>query len=78
MWRALTTMAFIGRSQSLHEESIASSHYECPQTRNPIVGADFRVWRVAACGDPISGVDPNWTVANCRFGAGHPPRLSRR
>jgi hypothetical protein len=42
MWRVLTTMAFIGRPQFLYETCIASSHYECPQTRDQFATADFR------------------------------------
>jgi hypothetical protein len=42
MWRALTTMAFIGRSQALYETCIASWHDECLQTINPFAITDFR------------------------------------
>jgi hypothetical protein len=50
MWRALTTMAFIGRSQSLYKTCIASSHYECPQTRDQFPTVDFRCWPAGAHG----------------------------
>jgi hypothetical protein len=39
---------FIGRSQALYETCIASSHDECPQTRNQFAIADFRPWPPAA------------------------------
>jgi hypothetical protein len=42
MWRVFTTLAFIGRPQFLYETYIASSHYECPQTRDQFATADFR------------------------------------
>jgi hypothetical protein len=42
MWRASTTIAFIGRSQALYETCIASWHDECLQTINPFAITDFR------------------------------------
>jgi hypothetical protein len=50
MWRALTTMAFTGRPQSLYETCIAFSHDERPQTRNRFAIADFRYWQGGAAG----------------------------